>query len=173
MQKIGQEAWWYVSCMSHGCEALGDSGMPDLVLDRPAAYVRVIPWLASKYNIDAFLYYLVNYAYQFYPKRDPWKSVWDFSGNGDGTLFYPGRPGKYGVEEHLPVPSLRLKLWREASYDAEYIRWMNEREKQPAWWREEFAKLVQDTRRWDKEYAHYQSLRDKIGEFLHNAVEES
>jgi O-antigen ligase len=160
------EVWWYVSCMSHGCEALRDSGMPDMVIDRPASYIRSISWLSMKYQIDSFLYYSVNNGYQYYPKRDPWKSLWDFSGNGDGTLFYPGRAGERGLERETPIASLRLKLWRESSYDADYIKWMNSLKDKPEWWNKEFNTLVKNTTEWSKVYSDYRKLRDKAGEYL-------
>lgn len=165
-QEKGGETWWYVSCMSHGCEALIDTGMPDMVIDRPSAYVRAIGWLSMRYNIDAFLYYSVNNGYQYYPKRDPWQSLWDFSGNGDGTLFYPGRPNERGLSAHVPVASLRLKLWRESSYDAEYIRWMEAAPVQPSWWQSEYKKIAQNTGEWARNYQAYAELRKRAGEFL-------
>jgi hypothetical protein len=43
-------------------------------------------------------------------------------GNGEGTLWYPGRPDKIGGDTHIPVASLRLKLIREGQEDYEYLR---------------------------------------------------
>lgn len=166
LQKEGHEIWWYVSCMSHGCDALRDSKVPDLVIDRAASYVRSIGWLSMRYSIDAFLYYSVNNGFQFAQHRDPWKSLWDFSGNGDGTLFYPGRPGEHGLTTHQPIASIRLKLWRESSFDAEYIKWMNELPSKPSWWENERDSLVSSTTSWDRDYSKYQSLRDKAGDYL-------
>gem|GEM_PF-713971 len=166
LQKEGHEVWWYVSCMSHGCEALADTGVPDMVLDRPASYVRSIGWLSMRYHIDAFLYYSSNYGYQFYPKRDPWQSLWDFSGNGDGTLFYPGRPGEHGLIKQAPIASLRLKLWRESSFDAQYIKWIMDVKNKPSWWEPEFRALVHSTTDWSRDYTKYQQLREKVGEFM-------
>lgn len=166
LQQQGKQVWWYVSCMSHGCDALMDSGRPDFVIDRPASYIRSIAWLSARYNIDAFLYYSVNNGYQFNPKRDPWRSLWDFSGNGDGTLFYPGRAGERGFVEHQPVASIRLKLWREASFDAEYLRWMNLLPEKPEWWEREFAAIAHSPQRWNRDYVAYSLLRERIGDFL-------
>ena len=166
LQKQGRQVWWYVSCMSHGCDALVDSGTPDMVLDRPSVYIRSISWLSAKYHIDAFLYFALTEAYGAYPGRDPWKSVWDFSGNGDGTLLYPGRPGEHGFLRHGVATSVRMKLWRESSFDAEYIRWMNNLESKPEWWNEEFSELVQTTRKWSKDYNAYAQLREKAGDYL-------
>ncbi|NLF24072.1 MAG: DUF4091 domain-containing protein [Deltaproteobacteria bacterium] len=171
LQKNGREVWWYVSCMSHGCEALQDSGRPDFVIDRPSVYIRSIAWLAHKYGINGFLYYFVNYAYQFYPERDPWQSLWDFSGHGDGTLFYPGRASERGLKTEMPLPSIRLKLWRETSYDAEYLKWIDSVTPRPTWWPAEFASLVQNTQKWSRDYTRYHSLRQRIGQYLNQVSE--
>jgi len=168
LQAQGKEVWWYVSCMSHGCMALADSGIPDLVIERPSAYIRSISWLTKRYGIDAFLYYHTNYAYQFYPERDPWESQWDFSGNGDGTLVYPGRPGERGFDQHTAVASLRLKLMRESSQDAEYIKWMEALETPPEWWQQEYHALAKNTRQWERSYHAYEQLRVKAGEYLNS-----
>ena len=166
LQKEGRQVWTYVSCMSHGCGGMADPDFPDFVLDRPASYIRSIAWLGHKYGLDGFLYYFVNYAYQFYPQRDPWKTVWDFTGNGDGTLFYPGRPGEHGFTEQAPAASLRMKIWREASFDAEYLQWMKTVSKPPSWWKSEFDALVPGLTGWSRDYQGYRHLRDRIGEFL-------
>lgn len=170
LQRAGKQVWWYVSCMSHGCDALLDSGRPDFVIDRPASYIRSIAWLSGRYEIDAFLYYSVNDGYQYYPKRDPWDDLFDFSGNGDGTLFYPGRPGERGLREHQPVPSIRLKLWREASYDAEYIRWMKQLPEPPDWWGRELNSIAASPQRWSRDYQAYTRLRERIGDYLANRL---
>ena len=157
--------------MSHGCEALQDSGRPAFVIDRPSAYIRSIAWLAHKYGINGFLYYFVNYAYQFYPESDPWQSLWDFSGHGDGTLFYPGRVSERGLKAETPLPSIRLKLWRETSYDAEYLKWIDAVKPKPAWWPAEFGGLVQDTQKWSRDYASYHDLRRRMGQYLNQVSE--
>jgi hypothetical protein len=66
----------------------------------------------------------------------------------------------------MPIVSLRMKLWRESSFDAEYIGWMNALDKKPAWWPAEFHKLVQSPLVWQKDYQAYQNLRNKIGRYL-------
>ena len=166
IQNQGKELWWYVSCMSHGCDADMDSGVPDFVLDRPAVYITSIPWLSLRFGVDAFLYYHVNQAFQYYPKRDPWRDLWDFSGNGDGTILYPGRAGERGFATDQPITSLRLKTWREASYDAEYINWMNRLEAPPEWWPREYHALVPSIRTWNRDYQAYRRLRDRIARYL-------
>ena len=53
---------------------------------------------------------------------DAWTSQWDFNGNGDGTLFYPGTPERVGGATHVPVASIRLKMIREGMEDYEYLK---------------------------------------------------
>jgi hypothetical protein len=166
LQRQGKEVWWYVSCMSHGCEALRDTGFPDMVIERRSAWVRSIGWLSVKYSVDAFLYYMVNVGYFRYPARDPWDSLWEYSGNGDGTLVYPGRPGERGLTEHRPIASIRLKLWRESSYDAQYVQWMKSLKRKPRWFNRELDSLVKTPRRWSPHYTSYSRLRSKIGSYL-------
>jgi O-antigen ligase len=164
-RKGERQLWWYISCMSHGCTGQEESGLPDLMLDRPAAWVRSLGWLTFVEGIDAFMYYSVNNFFQHYPKKDPWKTLWDFHGNGEGTLFYPGRPGVHpSITEHQPVPSIRLKLWRESSFDAEYAAMMSA--KKTDWWPAELKRIAGSTKSWSKKYSDYQALRDRAGAFL-------
>jgi hypothetical protein len=95
--------------------------------DLSPIYSRVLQWLAYKYQIGyraqgpaTELYFETVYAYQF-PGNDPWKSVYYFSGNGDGTHFYPGTPAKIGGTKHIPIASIRLKMLREGIEDYEYL----------------------------------------------------
>ncbi|MCB0319568.1 MAG: DUF4091 domain-containing protein, partial [Bdellovibrionales bacterium] len=168
LRKSGKEFWWYVSCMSHGCGNSTNTGSPDLVIDRPAVYIRSIGWIGPLLKTDAFFYYHVNNGYQFFPKRDPWKSLWDFSGNGDGTLVYPGRPGMFGLRRHMPIASLRLKLVRQASFDAQYVRLMESKGDQamPLWWKEAKRNIVRNFTDWDRDYWQYSKLRERIISYL-------
>jgi len=65
------------------------------------------------------LYFSTTEAYV--EKEDPWKDVYLFGGNGDGTLFYPGRPEVIGGTTQIPVESIRLKLISEGLEDYEYL----------------------------------------------------
>jgi hypothetical protein len=154
-----RELWSYVSCMSHGCGSLDSSGEPDFVLERNAAYIRVWPWMADEYQLSTVLYYSVNNVWRKAKTQDPWKDLYDFTGNGDGTLFYPGRPGNYGLQDHTPVPSLRMKFWKQGSFDAEYINWA--RQLNPICLVKTKAEnlLVTDGVNWAREPRKYQSAR--------------
>ena len=175
LQRQGNEVWWYVSCMSHGCSSECEgcnesSGTPDMIIDRSASYIRSLAWLSAKYNIQAFFYFNLVQAYGsdewFSGPGDPWTDSYRFAGNGDGNLFYPGRPGEHGLTEHQPIPSVRMKIWREATNDYQYIAWMNKLKKKPAWWEKRFNNLVKRPKRWSKNYPAYQTLRNKIGDYL-------
>jgi hypothetical protein len=52
---------------------------------------------------------------------DAWDQLLVAGGNGEGTLWYPGRPDKIGGRTHVPVASVRLKLIREGQEDYEYL----------------------------------------------------
>jgi hypothetical protein len=125
----GKTTWIYSSCMSHGCgntvggEYGGDpdlEGWPSLVIDHSALRNRAMPWVAYRFGFTGELYWETVWAYG--TQGDPWTSQWDFTGNGDGTLFYPGLPQKIGGTTHIPIESLRLKHIRDGVEDYEYIR---------------------------------------------------
>lgn len=118
--------WWYQSCMSHGCDG-GPSSNPRLerafsgwasyMVDHPSTLNRAMGVLAFENGIEGELYWDTVYEYE---KGDPWSSVWEFGGNGDGTLFYPGTPEHGGAQQ--PIASLRLKQIRAGLQDYEYLR---------------------------------------------------
>jgi hypothetical protein len=123
----GGTAWLYASCMSHGCgesvtgEYAGDAdlaGWPSQMIDHTAIRNRALPWVAMSKGFTGELYYASAYAFD---KRDAWKSQWDFTGNGDGTIFYPGTPAKIGGKTDIPVDSLRMKEIRDGIEDFEYL----------------------------------------------------
>jgi|GEM_PF-1151165 len=164
---FGKQLWSYVSCMSHGCGSDISSGEPDFVIERNASYIRIWPWMARHFDLSAVLYYSVNNIWRKSPRVDPWDSVWDFTGNGDGTLFYPGRPGLFGLKEHQPIASLRLKFWRQASFDAEYI--FAVAEKSPACL-EDVRALFQPVRSasaWIRDSRKFSAVRNSVIECLY------
>lgn len=123
--RAGRRLWWYQSCGSHGCNIPGGAyfdGWPSYMVDDSAVSNRVMPWLAWKYHIAGELYFNVNEAYG--KPKDPWTDLYLFGGNGDGTLFYPGRTARIGGAHDIPIESVRLKLIREGLEDYEYFRLM-------------------------------------------------
>ncbi|NOK16845.1 DUF4091 domain-containing protein [Corallococcus carmarthensis] len=123
------KVWWYQSCMSHGCtggppadKALDKafSDWASYMVDHPAPLNRAMGVLAFESGVDGELYFDTVFAYN--TKKDVWADLFEFGGNGDGTLFYPGTPAKLGGTEHQPVVSLRLKHIRDGLEDYEYLR---------------------------------------------------
>ncbi|HOX45397.1 MAG TPA: DUF4091 domain-containing protein [Myxococcota bacterium] len=118
-----KELWMYQSCMSHGC---GDgcaptddayfTGWPSLMIDASAVQNRAMEWLSFRFEVTGELYFESTYALP-----TAWDDQCDFSGNGDGTLFYPGTPDRIGGSEHIPIESIRLKLVREGLEDYELL----------------------------------------------------
>jgi len=122
----GKELWWYHACGNHGCSG-SETGFVAPMADLQPIYSRMFEWLTYKYQIDyrtpgpsTELYFETVYAYQF-ATNDPWKNIFYFSGNGDGTYFYPGRPDKIGGTTHIPIASIRMKMLREGIEDYEYL----------------------------------------------------
>jgi hypothetical protein len=124
-----KEVWLYQSCMSHGCGGTVDigspsesdryfTGWPSYVVDASSVRSRAMEWLSFLLRADGELYWETTAAFS----HDAWSNQWDFSGNGDGTLFYPGTPSRIGGETDIPVASIRLKMIREGMEDYEYLK---------------------------------------------------
>src|SRR5205823_5176976 len=94
-------------------------GWPSYMIDITPVANRIMPWLAWKYDIKGELYFHMNEA--FSRSADPWNDVTLHGGNGDGTLFYPGKPALIGGKTDIPIESIRLKLIREGLEDYEYL----------------------------------------------------
>jgi hypothetical protein len=123
LRKSYSRLWWYQACMSHGCDIIGGryfSGWPSLAIDAPAVSHRILEWLTFAYDVGGELYY--NTVEAYLDGGDPWRDSRRHGGNGDGTLFYPGRPDRIGGRTEVPVESIRLKLVREGLEDYEYLR---------------------------------------------------
>ncbi|WP_242361164.1 DUF4091 domain-containing protein [Anaeromyxobacter sp. SG17] len=128
-----REIWGYQSCMSHGCGGTVNfgspsssdryfTGWPSYMIDASAVRNRAMEWLSFRYRLSGELYWETAYAFT----HDAWTNQWDFNGNGDGTLFYPGTPAKIGGTTHIPVASIRLKMIREGMEDYEYLKLLSD-----------------------------------------------
>ncbi|GEJ59342.1 DUF4091 domain-containing protein [Anaeromyxobacter diazotrophicus] len=131
LQQSNKELWVYQSCMSHGCGGTVDignpsadqlyfTGWPTYAIDASNVRARAMEWFSFQYGATGELYYETTQAY--YDKADPWTDQYEFNGNGDGTLFYPGTPAKIGGKTDIPVASLRMKMIREGMEDFEYLK---------------------------------------------------
>ncbi|HSP18950.1 MAG TPA: DUF4091 domain-containing protein [Myxococcaceae bacterium] len=122
-----QQLWWYQSCMFHGCEgppqdprlARSMTGWASYMIDHSGPRNRAMGVLAFLARIDGELYFDTLAAWE--KDGQPWRDVWRFGGNGDGTFFYPGTRAQVGDEAPLLVPSLRLKTVRDGLEDFELL----------------------------------------------------
>jgi hypothetical protein len=161
----GKQVWLYFSCDSHACYDSRDTKWPDLMLDDPGVQVRTIGWLNDHFGTNGFLYYYANLAYY---KGDPFIGQFDFGGNGDGNVFYPGRPGEFGLTSNQPLPSLRMKIFRESANDAEYLKMLRAQGNIPVELKTRLSSIVRSSSDWSVNFQDYQKLRDDIGEYLAN-----
>jgi uncharacterized protein (TIGR03382 family) len=129
LKQKNKELWLYQSCMSHGCGGTVDmgspsdqdryyTGWPTYMIDAPAVRNRAMEWISFAERATGELYWESAYAFM----HDAWSNQWDFSGNGDGTLFYPGTVSRIGGNTDIPVASIRLKMIREGMEDFEYLK---------------------------------------------------
>jgi hypothetical protein len=118
----GKRLWLYNACPSHGCADDGAStepywaGWPSYVIDQPGFEHRAMGVVAFAQRATGELYFQTTYSL-----KRAWRNQFDFGGNGDGTLFYPGQPKRIGGTQQIPVESIRLKRIRDGREDYEYL----------------------------------------------------
>jgi Domain of unknown function (DUF4091) len=122
--------WLYSSCDSWGCgfgphdpNNLGWAG--GYAIDAPGSRSRAMAWLCFRFAVSGELYYDTTAK-----MTTAWApgGQWNFGGNGDGNLFYPGTPATdtgdnttFGGTTAVPVESIRLKLACQGYQDFEYL----------------------------------------------------
>lgn len=117
-----EELWFYVGCNSHGCTEPEDIQNPDFVADRPSAYLRVFPWMALRYGATGVLYYDTVYTYSHGGELSPWLDSFDFTGYGEGGLFYPCTAKLGQCKTPQVIPALRLKILRDGLEDVQIMK---------------------------------------------------
>jgi len=121
--------WMYQSCMIHDCGSSSNASTvnwPNFMVDATAVQNRSEPWMHFIYDAPGMLYYDVS-AHLADAFRN--NGIYDYTGQGDGTLLYPGTPATVvngssyaiGGRSHIPLASLRLKMIREGLEDYEYL----------------------------------------------------
>lgn len=128
----GNRLWLYTSCESHGCSGDPGSdpywrGWPSYVIDQPASEQRAMGFVTYEYGASGELYFAVDHDL-----ATAWTDQYDFGGNGDGTLFYPGTPKRIGGQHDIPIDSIRLKRIRDGREDYEYLHILDQRSRGPA-----------------------------------------
>lgn len=117
-----EELWFYVGCNSHGCTGAEDIQNPDFVTDRPSAYLRVFPWMALLYGAQGVLYYDTVFTYSHGGELSPWMDNFDFTGYGEGGLFYPCTLTLGQCKSPRVIPALRLKILRDGLEDVQILK---------------------------------------------------
>jgi PKD repeat protein len=114
---------------------------PADVIDEYGIGYRLKPWIAHKCDISRWFTWESTHWSGNSNELDPGgpKNVWAYpftfetsgpenNGNGDGTLFYPGRDFDFPEEDRQypgPVSSYRMKMYRRGAQDVEYM-WLAE-----------------------------------------------
>jgi hypothetical protein len=108
----GERLWSYTAL----CQR--EEGTPWWQIDMDPLNFRSPMWLSWHYNITGFLYWSSVYWGPYGSLKGVWEAPY-FRKNywGEGILLYPGQPA--GIKGF--VPSVRLKLYREAAEDYEYM----------------------------------------------------
>jgi len=115
-QSQGGEIWAYYATLAR-------ENSPNLYIDCPAVYQRIIPWYSWMYGLDCFEHWGSNYFWRNVkagkPMDQKWPNVpWDsrtyYYFNGEGQLVYPGPDG-------MPYSSVRLENFRDGMDDYEYL----------------------------------------------------
>ena len=166
----GKTLWFYQSCASHGCNIVGGqyfTAWPSYMIDAPGPANRVMQWVAWKFGIAGELYYSMNEAYA--GANDPWTKIRLSGGNGDGTLFYPGLPGRIGGRTGIPIESIRLKLIREGMEDYEYLPLLARLDGRKS--ANQYAgRIVSHSYQWESRAEPFLKVRRELGDALHRSA---
>ena len=95
------------------------TGWASYMIDHSGPRNRAMGVLAFLDRIEGELYFDTLSAWE--KDGQPWRDVWRFGGNGDGTFFYPGTREHLGDEAPQLVSSLRLKTVRDGLEDYELL----------------------------------------------------
>lgn len=160
-----EKVWMYVGCNSHGCDGPEDIKLPDLVIDRSAAYTLALPFMALRYQANGILYYDTVYGYNSQERDSPWKDQFAFTGYGEGNLFYPCTPALCGVEGQNVIPSLRMKNLRDGMEDSEVLIAARKSGAPVDDW---LKSLIPSARNFPLQASQYARIKTKALEYLDN-----
>ena len=148
----GEELWSYTAL----CQ--GPDGTPWWQVDADPLNFRSPFWISHKYNITGFLYWSSTYWRAYETAEGVWQSPY-FRNDywGEGMLLYPGQPA--GINGF--VPSIRLKLYREAMEDYEYMVLASQNGA-----KDEADKIVNSVvssfQSWSNDYKDYELAREEL-----------
>ena len=164
-QALGEQVWWY-NCMS--VQFVMD--WPNYFIDSQGMYARMFGWLTRRFQFTGILYWHTLYAWNR-ADRDPWEDQYEiqFWCNGDGTLFYPGTPGKIGGTTEIPVSSIRMKMIREGMEDLEYFHLLDEMG-EGAFVNTELERFAPKTWFWGHDSNRLFKIRERVAEKIAGPV---
>ncbi|MDD4107617.1 MAG: DUF4091 domain-containing protein [Prolixibacteraceae bacterium] len=152
----GEELWSYTAL----CQ--GAEGTPWWQIDTDPLNFRSPFWLSWRYDISGYLYWSSTYWGPYETLKGVWEAPY-FRKNfwGEGMLLYPGQPA--GIEGF--VPSIRLKLYREAMEDYEYMVMAAAATKGGEVYNI-VSSCVTDFQKWSREKGDYDAAREKLAELI-------
>ncbi|MBQ3870647.1 MAG: DUF4091 domain-containing protein, partial [Clostridia bacterium] len=126
-QAEGDEVWWYVTRFPHDPEIT-------LSINDESVVHRLMFWQQKLYNVDGFLYYMVNdwEDAKHWTKKHEADVQFGYNDYGNGVLIYPGGAlpeyiEKYGSDGYPgPIGSLRLESVRDGVEDYDYFTLLDE-----------------------------------------------
>lgn len=152
----GEKLWSYTALCQRA------EGTPWWQVDMDPINFIVPMWLSWHYDITGFLYWSSVYWGPYGSLQGVWEAPY-FRKNfwGEGMLLYPGQPA--GVKGF--VPSIRLKLYREAAEDYEYMVLAAKSGRS-----DEVDKivnsLVTNFQQWNRDNAAYADAREKLADLI-------
>lgn len=152
----GEKIWSYTAL----CQ--GPEGTPWWQIDMEPIYFRSPMWISWHFNITGFLYWSSVWWSGYKTMQGVWEAP-AFRNNfwGEGMLLYPGQPA--GIKGF--VPSIRLKLYREAAEDYEYMKLAANRGES-----EEVKRIVDGVatsfQSWSHEHSAYDKARERLAELI-------
>jgi len=159
---LGEKMWSYTAL----CQ--GPIGTPWWQIDMEPINFRSPMWISWHFNITGFLYWSSVWWKSYKTIEGVWEAPLYQVGSsssatmwGEGMLLYPGQP--VGIKGF--VPSIRLKLHREAAEDYEYMSMASSQGKG-----EEVKKIVDGIatsfQSWSHEQSAYEQARERLAELI-------
>ncbi len=154
----GAELWFYTCCHPYGV-------YPNRFLDSTLLQLRLLPWMAARYNLKGYLHWALNQ----WGDEDPYqKTALGELPPGDHCIVYPGKNG--------PNDSIRWEVFRDGLEDYEYLQvleqkltdlkkkigvpasFFNPHQRVDEW----VSKPVPDTIRYTRSHKDFQEIRRQI-----------
>jgi hypothetical protein len=178
-QERGEPVWLYCGIRPY---------TPTDMIDEHGISFRLKPWIAHKHGIPRWFTWESTHWYPNHnekPNDEP-KNVFANpatftegipagTGNGDGTLFYPGQDAVFPEQDRGvpgPLSSIRLKMYRRGVQDVEYM-WLAEQAGHAERVRELISRIYPDDMwspreqpAWSTKNGDYERTRRELAELI-------